>query len=151
MHKILAKIWGKFGTKLKWYTLWVFHDKFMIGTSAIILDEAGRVLLLQHRFWLKNSWGLPSGYAKRNEKLELAIAREIKEETNLDVEIQNLINLNSGFKLRIECTFSGSCKIKDNLKVNSNEILEARFFDINDLPSGLLETHKNLIKNHFKI
>jgi len=150
MFKFLSKIWKFFGANVKWHILWVFHNKFIIGTSAIVFDKDGKVLLLQHRFWKKNSWGLPSGYAQKKERLEDAIQREIKEETNLDVEINRFHHLNSGFKLRIEITYVGQCLDISNLKLNTDEILTANFFPIDELPDGLLATHRNLIRTALK-
>lgn len=147
MFKILSKIWKLFNAKFKWHILWLFHDKFIIGTSAVILNNEKQVLLLQHRFWKKDSWGLPSGYAEKREKLEDAIQREIFEETGLKVEINNFLKLNSGFKLRIEATFLGTCTDASNIKINTDEIISANFFSTVDLPIGLLETHRKLIES----
>lgn len=147
MFKFLSKIWRLFNGNTKWHILWLFHDKFIIGTSAVIYNEKKEILLLQHRFWKKDSWGLPSGYAEKREKLEDAIQREIKEETNLHVTINDLLNINSGFKLRLEITFLGHCSDVTTLKINNHEILNAKFFHIENLPEGLLASHKKLIDN----
>jgi ADP-ribose pyrophosphatase YjhB (NUDIX family) len=117
----------------------------MIGASGVIFDKDNNILLLKHRFWKKDSWGLPSGYVKKREKFEDGIRREIEEETNLKVSIGKLLNLNSGFKLRVECTYIGYCEDVSSLSINSNEILEAKFFSINNLSEGLLENHIKLI------
>ena len=146
MYKLLAKIWGLFQSKYKWHILWLFHDKFMIGVSGVIFDKKDNVLLLRHRFWKKDSWGLPSGYTQKREKLEDGIKREIEEETKLKVTIDKLFNLNSGFKLRIECSYIGYCDDTSTLVVNQDEILEAGFFQTNNLPKGLLDTHVKLIE-----
>jgi len=146
MYKILAKIWGPLQSNYKWHILWAFHDKFMIGVSGVIFDKDDNVLLLKHRFWKKDSWGLPSGYTQKREKLEDGIKREIEEETKLKVTIAKLLNLNSGFKLRIECTYIGYCDDTSTFSANTNEILDAKFFPTNNLPKGLLDTHKKLIE-----
>lgn len=146
MYKLLAKIWGLFKSNYKWHILWLFHDKFMIGVSGVIFDTNYNVLLLKHRFWKKDSWGLPSGYIQKREKLEDAIKREVLEETKLNVTIGKLLNLNSGFKLRLECSYVGHCDDVSLLNVNSDEVLEAKFFPTDNLPEGLLENHVKLIQ-----
>jgi NADH pyrophosphatase NudC (nudix superfamily) len=119
----------------------------MIGTCGVIFNDKGEILLLKHRFWKKDSWGLPSGYLKRREKLEDGLKREIKEETGLTVQIDTLLNLNSGFKLRLECTFIGRCNEEIiSEKINKNEILDAKFYSLDNLPEGLLISHKGLIE-----
>ena len=149
MHKLLSKIWRFLSSNYKWHILWIIHSKFMIGVSAVILNENKKILLLKHRYWKNNSWGLPSGYVQKGETLEEAIQREIKEETNLTITVKKLINLKSGFKLRIECSFIGHCSDSSNMILNSDEVLEADFFAIEHLPMGLLSSHKELIDNVF--
>lgn len=145
MHKILAKIWKLFKSNYKWHILWFFHDKFMIGTSGVVFNNKGEVLLLKHRFWKKDSWGLPSGYAQKRERLEDTIKREVNEETKLNIKVVKLINLKSGFKLRIECTFIAFCENSENIKINGDEVLEAKFFNVQNLPDGTLQSHVDLI------
>ncbi len=94
----------------------------------------------------KKYLGLPSGYIQKNEKIEEGIKREIEEETKLKVTIEKLLTINSGFKLRIECSYIGYCEDTSNLVINKDEILEAKFFPLNDLPKGLLDEHSKLIE-----
>lgn len=147
MYLFLSKIWSWFNYNIRWHILWFFHAKFMIGTSGVIFNKQREVLLLKHRFWKKDSWGLPSGYLKRREKLEDGLKREIKEETGLVVDIDTILNINSGFKLRIECTFIGHCDEEVTLeKINRNEVLEAKFYSLDNLPDSLLNSHKKFIE-----
>jgi ADP-ribose pyrophosphatase YjhB (NUDIX family) len=43
----------------------------MVGTSGVIFNDRGEILLLKHRFWKKDSWGLPSGYLKSGKNLKM--------------------------------------------------------------------------------
>lgn len=147
-HSFLSRLWKLFAGSLQWRILWIFHSKFIIGVSAVITDRNGSVLLLRHAYWRARSWGLPSGYAVRGESLQAAIKREIKEETNLDVEILRLLQVKSGFKLRLEITFIGQ-HADGSPQVRSGEILEARFFSHQNLPNELLPSHRELILRAF--
>ena len=51
-----------------------------------IIVEDGKVLLVQEN---KGHWGLPKGHVEGNETHEETAIREVKEETNLDVEIDS--------------------------------------------------------------
>jgi hypothetical protein len=63
------------------------------------------------------------------------------------VQIETILNLNSGFKLRLECTFIGYCNEEIvSEKINRNEILDAKFYSSDNLPDGLLVSHKGLIE-----
>lgn len=79
----------------------------MLGVSGVVCNEQGQILLLRHRFWRPGSWGLPSGYANRNEKLEDTLRREVREETGLEIEVARALRMVSGFRLRLEVRFSG--------------------------------------------
>ena len=53
------------------------------GTRAIIVDEAGRVLLIRHSY--VGGWHLPGGGVARGETMHQAMVREVREETGLEV------------------------------------------------------------------
>ena len=59
-----------------------------------VINEKGSILLLKRRKEpYAGFWGLPGGSIEFGEKLEEAIVREIKEETNIDVEFIGLKGL----------------------------------------------------------
>jgi phosphoglycolate phosphatase len=53
--------------------------------GALIFDSANRVLMIRTQKW-SNLWGIPGGKIKLGEPSIEALRREIKEETNLDIE-----------------------------------------------------------------
>ena len=63
------------------------------GVSAVILDDGGRVLL--QRRTDNDAWGLPGGAVEFGESVLDALAREVREETGLAVEIGRLIGVYS--------------------------------------------------------
>ena len=129
---------------LQWYALWFVHHKFIIGVSGVVLDEQKRVLLLRHRYWKVGSWGLPSGYAEYGEKLEDALRRELREETGYQIQIHALLRLVSGYKLRVEASYVGTL-IGGDVRLDPKEVMEARFFAVDELPAGLLPSHREII------
>jgi len=52
--------------------------------GALIFNSSGEVLMIRTHKW-SNLWGIPGGKIKWGEASEDALRREIKEETNLDV------------------------------------------------------------------
>lgn len=58
-----------------------FLSQLAFGVSAIVRDEAGRVLLVRPRFG--RTWGLPGGGVGAGEPPEWAILRELREEVGL--------------------------------------------------------------------
>ena len=144
MTSILIKIWRLMRGPFQWYALWLVHHKFIIGVSGVILDDQKRILLLRHRYWKPGSWGLPSGYAEQREKLEEALCRELREETGYRIQVRALLRLVSGYKLRIEVSYVGTL-IGGDLRLDPKEVIEARFFSIDELPEGLLPSHRDII------
>ena len=67
------------------------------GAAAIILNSKNQILLQSRAD--RDKWGLPGGCQELGERFEDTIIREIKEETNLDVNESDL-NLNIVLKLQ---------------------------------------------------
>jgi phosphoglycolate phosphatase-like HAD superfamily hydrolase/ADP-ribose pyrophosphatase YjhB (NUDIX family) len=57
----------------------------VVTVGALIFDAQGRVLMIRTHKW-SNLWGIPGGKTQFGETSEAALRREIKEETNLEVE-----------------------------------------------------------------
>ena len=63
----------------------------MIGVGAIIEDDSGRILLVKHvpergGFW-QGKWICPGGKLERGETIEEGVRREVKEETQLEIDL----------------------------------------------------------------
>ncbi|MGV8169595.1 MAG: NUDIX hydrolase [Candidatus Nanoarchaeia archaeon] len=64
-------------------------------TAAILVEHEGKFLLgKRNKENAKDFWIIPGGGVEFGEKIEDAAVREIKEETNLDVEITRFIGFN---------------------------------------------------------
>ena len=62
-----------------------------VGVGAVVLHDDGQILLVKHvprrdDFW-GGQWMVPGGGLELGETLEEGIAREVEEETNLEVEV----------------------------------------------------------------
>jgi 8-oxo-dGTP diphosphatase len=65
----------------------------LVGVGAVIVQE-GRVLLVQRgREPLKGRWSIPGGLIEIGEMLHEALVREVREETGLEVEPIELVEL----------------------------------------------------------
>lgn len=146
---LLAKLFKLVKGPWQWLILWLFHDKFIVGVVGIVLNERNEVLLCRHRFWKDGSWGLPGGYANKDETLESCLTREIKEETGLHIQNISLIKLISGYKYRLEAYYVAQAT-SDNCTLDTKEILEARFFSLDGLPAELLDSHRQILQEYSK-
>ena len=65
----------------------------IVGVGAVIIDD-GKVVLIKRRYEpLKGQWSLPGGGVEVGETLETAVAREMLEETGLEVEVGPVIEV----------------------------------------------------------
>jgi 8-oxo-dGTP diphosphatase len=60
------------------------------GAGALVVDD-GRVLMVRQRRPYGVHWELPSGYCEAGETFEEATAREVLEETGIEVEVGELV------------------------------------------------------------
>ncbi len=142
----LFQIWRRLSGSLQWWFLWLISSKYMISVSGVIFDSDGSVLLQRHRHWVKDVWGLPGGIIEGKETLEEALAREVYEETGLNIREIQLLRIESGYKLRLEGYFQA--KLADDnqqIIIKEDEILEARFFDLDDPPENILPIQREVI------
>jgi len=70
-----------------------FPSSPLVGVGAVVVHE-GRVLLVQRgREPMKGRWSIPGGLIEIGETLSEAVVREVREETGLEVEPLELIEL----------------------------------------------------------
>jgi len=70
------------------------QGKLSVGCSAVIFDEAHQKILLTRRSD-NGRWCLPGGHMEVGESVAEACAREVEEETGLQVQILRLIGVYS--------------------------------------------------------
>jgi 8-oxo-dGTP pyrophosphatase MutT (NUDIX family) len=61
-----------------------------LGAGVVVLDESGRVLLVHEGYGLRR-WGLPGGATESGEDVRATAMREAKEETGLDVALDEMV------------------------------------------------------------
>lgn len=121
------------------------QPKFTVSTAAIILDESGRVLLLNHTFRPFSGWGLPGGFVSRGEDPEEAIRREIREETGLELDRLEMFRVRT-LGSHVEVLFT-AIAVGEAAILSPREILELGWFDIAEMPESMSNRQKTLIRS----
>lgn len=121
-------------------------------TTSIILEKTGKILLLQRLDEpFKGYWVLPGGYVEYNEEPTVTIKREAKEETGLDVTVDNIVSVylidtdprgNS-----IDIVYSGKI-VGGELKLKEHS--KSQFFSPDNLPDLIAYKHREVITKWFE-
>lgn len=101
--------------------------QYNVAISTIIYDELEKNILLIQQYGNPNNV-LVAGYVGRGEKLEEALVREIKEETNLEV-IDLHFNASHFYEKNNVLMVNFACRIKERATLELNhEIDKAEWF-----------------------
>lgn len=119
-RRLLLRLWRDvpFPNWLRHAFLRILNPSFMIGAMALIQDDQGRILLLEHTYRREIPWGLPGGWLKRAESPEAGLVREVYEETGFHVQVVALLAADfwdsNQFDLLYRCAIlSGSYRSSD--------------------------------------
>ncbi|MCA1635291.1 MAG: NUDIX hydrolase [Acidobacteria bacterium] len=86
LKRVLAGLWLGAPRFVRRAGVWLSQPRFTVTAGAVVVDEAGRVLLLRHTLRKGSGWGIPGGFLMRGEQPADAITREVREETGLALE-----------------------------------------------------------------
>ena len=117
---------------------------FRIGLFALIFDHEERVLLGHRRDidW----WNLPGGGMEAGETVDEALRREVREETGLEVEVEQLVGVYSKpQKQEVVLTFR--CRLAGGTLHPTEEIRESRYFPPDALPDNTLPKHRQRVED----
>jgi 8-oxo-dGTP diphosphatase len=137
LKRFLSTLWKAIPDNWRWYLLWLFSDRFVVGVTGVVLNARDEVLLAHHVYRSGITWGLPGGGVKHRESFERAMHREILEETGLPVRVGELLQVDLNEKrplmnLYFRCTVEGAPRPRVN-----QELFEAGFYSLDNLPGAV--------------
>ena len=70
-----------------------FPDRPVVGVGAVVVQDGRALIVKRAHEPRKGEWSLPGGHVHLGETLVDAVRREIKEETGLDVEVGEIVEI----------------------------------------------------------
>lgn len=70
-----------------------YPDRPLVGVGGVVIAEDKVLLVRRAREPLQGQWSLPGGLVELGETLEESVARELKEETALEVRILGVVEV----------------------------------------------------------
>jgi 8-oxo-dGTP pyrophosphatase MutT (NUDIX family) len=123
--------------RLLFHTYWRFSRGLTLGVRGLVLDGEGRVFLVKHSYVA--GWHLPGGGVEKGETLLGALARELREEGNIELSatpvlhaiyFNRRISSRDHVALYIVRSFQQTAPPQPN-----HEIVAHGFFSMQNLPS----------------
>ena len=145
LKKLLGALWRGAPRSLRRWGVRMVEPRFTVTAGAVIRDERGRVLLLEHVFRAGSGWGIPGGFIKRGEQPEEALRRELREEIGLELEETELAFVRTLKRpAQVEVIFR--CRPRGVLGPSSLEIKRAQWFGMDALPESLTRDQRRIIE-----
>lgn len=70
-----------------------YPDRPIVGVGAVIVDNGRALVVRRATEPLKGQWSIPGGMLELGEKLREGIVREVREETGLEVEVFDVLDV----------------------------------------------------------
>lgn len=125
-------------------------------TGALVFDREGRLFLMKSHKW-KGKWVIPGGHVDLGERIEDAVRREIKEETNLDVHdlefvcFQEFIYGDGFWRKKHFIFFDFACKTDSTEVVLNDEAQEYTWASLDELERFSIDPYTwNVIREYAK-
>jgi 8-oxo-dGTP pyrophosphatase MutT (NUDIX family) len=128
------------------HTVYFFIKGMTMGVRAACFDDQGRIFLVRHSYI--PGWHMPGGGVERHETVFDAIAKELREEGNLELTAPaRLVHVyfNRRTSKRDHVVFF-RCDVRQTApRLKDREIVESGFFALDQLPKGTTSaTHRRL-------
>lgn len=134
INKAIGAIWKKLPLNVRQKIVRTSQRKFTVSAAAILINDRGEVLLLDHVLRPKFGWGLPGGFVDPNEQPVDAARREVREETGVEADDLELFRIRTVGR-HLEILYKGTPT--GEARVLTREIYGLGWFKRDNLPDGM--------------
>ena len=122
--------------RVLFHIYWQFSRGLTVGVRGLVLDGEGRVFLVKHSYVA--GWHLPGGGVEKGETLLAALARELREEGNIELNATPVLHA-IYFNRRISSRDHVALYVVRSFQQTSppqpnHEIIAHGFFALQNLP-----------------
>ncbi len=129
-----------------------------LSVSAVVWRDARRLELLLMQRSDNAHWGLPGGYVEPGESIDVATAREVREETGVGIEVGRLVGVYSdpaiqvieypdGRRVQAVNLCFEAVPIDVGVATTPDEVLATGYFAVDALPEPLVPIHRVRIED----
>ncbi|KAL8257241.1 hypothetical protein R6Q59_029282 [Mikania micrantha] len=127
-----------------------------VGVAVFIINNDNKILIGRRRslYVAANTYGLPAGHLELGESYEECAAREVKEETGLDIKNIELLSPNNIYydAMHLNVTYmrahlSDPNQTPQNIEPDKCEGWE--WYDLNNLPEPMFEPLREMLQGGF--
>ena len=148
LKKTVQTIWRNLPPPFRRIIVRATQPTFTISVAAIIVNEKGEVLLLDHVLRSAPSWGMPGGFIAGGEQPIAAIRRELREETGMKLTGAELFRVRTVGRRHVEILFRAEAV--GTATVKSREITAVGWFKPSELPKSMTRSQRRIIENLLK-
>lgn len=128
---------------------YIFYENPVVGVAGIVLNDQKQILLGRRRKGpYAGNWCIPCGYVEYYEDVYDAVRRELKEESNLDIEIEKVFTVLSNFHdpdmHSVGIWFF--VKIVGGHLSAGDDLDELAYFELTDLPALAFPTDQKALE-----
>lgn len=126
-----------------------------VGAAVLLEDGAGRVLLVKRGSGSTKPglWCVPCGFVDYGEEIREAAAREVREETGLEVAVGDPIFVQSNFhdpeKLTVGIWFAG--EVVGGTEAAGDDAVDLGWFALDELPVLAFDTDAELFRLRYGV
>jgi 8-oxo-dGTP diphosphatase len=128
----------------------VIHYRNPVPSTTCLIPTDGGIVLVKRRYDpAMGKWALPGGFVDAEETVTEGAVREVKEETNLDVQLEGLLGVYS----YVDPRKSGlvvlfQARVVGGQPCAGDDAVEVATFPLDELPPLAFESHRRAVARY---